>query len=85
MKAIIFKGKCTDPSWDYEHLYMKEVEGYDIIQEVYKDELIEMRLNIGFNQEVIIDPKSLQIEIDREFVQNIGNIGNNKIGGLVEL
>ena len=85
MKAIIFKGKCTDPSWDYEHLYMKEVEGYDIIQEVYKDELIEMRLNIGFNQEVIIDPKSLQIEIDKEFVQNIGNIGNNKIGGLVEL
>ena len=69
MKAIVFKGKCTDPSWDYEHLYMKEVEGYDIIQEVYKDELIEMRLNIGFNQEVIIDPKSLQIEIDREFVQ----------------
>ena len=84
MKAIIFKGKCTDPSWDYEHLYMKEVEGYDIIQEVYKDELIEMRLNIGFNQEVIIDPKSLQIEIDKEFVQNIGNIGNNKIGGLIE-
>ena len=85
MKAIIFKGKCIDPSWDYEHLYMKEVVGYDITQEVYKDELIEMRLNIGFNQEVIIDPKSLQIEIDREFVQNIGNIGNNKIGGLVEL
>ena len=84
MRAIIFKGKCTDPSWDYEHLYMKEVEGYDIIQEVYKDELIEMRLNIGFNQEVIIDPKSLQIEIDKEFVQNIGNIGNNKIGGLIE-
>lgn len=84
MKAIIFKGKCIDPSWDYEHLYMKEVEGYDIIQEVYKDELIEMRLNIGFNQEVIIDPKSLQIEIDKEFVQNIGNIGNNKIGGLIE-
>lgn len=85
MKAIVFKGKCTDPSWDYEHLYMKEVEGYDIIQEVYKDELIEMRLNIGFNQEVIIDPKSLQIEIDKEFVQNRGDIGNNKIGGLVEL
>ena len=84
MRAIVFKGKCTDPSWDYEHLYMKEVEGYDIIQEVYKDELIEMRLNIGFNQEVIIDPKSLQIEIDKEFVQNIGNIGNNKIGGLIE-
>lgn len=65
MKAIIFKGKCTDPSWDYEHLYMKEVVGYDITQEVYKDELIRMRLNIGFNQEVIIDPKSLQIEIDK--------------------
>ena len=85
MKAIIFKGKCIDPSWNYEHLYMKEVVGYDITQEVYKDELIEMRLNIGFNQEVIIDPKSLQIEIDKEFIQSRDGIGNNKIGGLVEL
>lgn len=85
MKAIVFKGKCIDPSWNCEHLYMKEVEGYDIIQEVYGDELIEMKLNIGFNQKVIIDPKSLQIEIDKEFIQSIGDIGNNKIGGLVEL
>lgn len=85
MKPILFKGKCTDPSWDYEHLYMKEVEGYGITQCVYDGDLVEMKLIIGFDQEVTIDPKSLEIVIEKDFIQNRGNIGNDKIGGLVEL
>ena len=63
---------------------MKEVNGYSISQQVYGEELIEIKLDIGFNQEVIIDPKSLQIEISKEYIQNRGEIGNNKIGGLIE-
>lgn len=85
MKPILFKGKCTDPSWDYEHLYMKEVEGYGISQCIYSSDLVEMKLNIGFNQEVIIDPKTLEIIIEKDYIQNRGDIGNDKIGGLVEL
>ena len=83
MKPIVFKGKCTDPSYKYEHLYMKEVEGYGITQCVYDGDLVEMKLTMSFDQKVIIDPKTLEIVIEKDYIQNRGDIGNDKIGGLV--
>ena len=57
-----FYGICNDPRYDYEHLYLKEVESYSVKQAVYQDNVEEVFLYVNGDW-VEIKKDSLQVDV----------------------
>ena len=57
-----FYGVCSDPRYDYEHLYLKPIESYSIKQAVYQDNIEEVFLYVNGDW-VEIKKDSLEVDV----------------------